>query len=546
MTDLFSKVITNALIFLVITGCDFSKNNDDAEALVHKGLVGAWYHSSDLTRIGSSMWLGKPDVHWDVISGRGNSWSAQWEGYITVPVSGKVNFYAESDRQIIVEIDGAQALHIGGSDDNKEKCTLTMTKDQNYPIRIIYMQHKEGTPFFRVLWSWENHEKQVIPANVLGFTQKQADWWNYRKKPDPSAFDFSKLNIIPAQHHIVYGASGRYAGWPANNGIWSWGNEILVGYNLGYHDPDVSGGHAIRSDMPDSVVLSRSLDGGETWNLEKDANFSGTSVISPGFDFSDPDFAMRIRNDSYFASTDRGKSWQGPFIIKILTKGGNEITALTSRTDYLITGPSECLVFFSVETGLVEADYQDRSFCAVTKDGGKTFHFLGWMTENTDTRSVMSSTVSIAGDHLVSVMRRKHEQRYDDKPAFVSNWIEAAESRDSGVTWNALGKIAETDQGERNGNPPALVKLKDKRLCVAYGYRGYPYGIHMKTSSDNGRTWSNEYVIRHDGATWDVGYPRITINDKGYLVLVYYFTTKEHYEQYIAVSIIDPAELNVD
>ena len=28
---------------------------------------------------------------------------------------------------------------------------------------------------------------------------------------------------------------GRFAGWPANHGIWSWGNEILVGFSAGYH-----------------------------------------------------------------------------------------------------------------------------------------------------------------------------------------------------------------------------------------------------------------------------------------------------------------------
>jgi len=34
---------------------------------------------------------------------------------------------------------------------------------------------------------------------------------------------------------IVYKQQDRFAGWPANNGIWSWGNEIVVGFILGYH-----------------------------------------------------------------------------------------------------------------------------------------------------------------------------------------------------------------------------------------------------------------------------------------------------------------------
>jgi hypothetical protein len=33
---------------------------------------------------------------------------------------------------------------------------------------------------------------------------------------------------------VVYKESGRFGGWPANHGIWSWGNEIVVGFSLGY------------------------------------------------------------------------------------------------------------------------------------------------------------------------------------------------------------------------------------------------------------------------------------------------------------------------
>lgn len=29
---------------------------------------------------------------------------------------------------------------------------------------------------------------------------------------------------------IVYQEAGRFCGWPANHGIWVWGDEILVGY----------------------------------------------------------------------------------------------------------------------------------------------------------------------------------------------------------------------------------------------------------------------------------------------------------------------------
>ena len=38
------------------------------------------------------------------------------------------------------------------------------------------------------------------------------------------------------KHVIVYRNKERYAGWPANYGIWNWGDEIVTGFTLTYHD----------------------------------------------------------------------------------------------------------------------------------------------------------------------------------------------------------------------------------------------------------------------------------------------------------------------
>jgi hypothetical protein len=140
-------------------------------------------------------------------------------------------------------------------------------------------------------------------------------------------------------------------------------------------------------------------------------------------------------------------------------------------------------------------------------------------------------------------VRRKHEERFGERPSLVRNWIEAAESKDSGRSWSSLGKVAETDHGERNGNPPALVRLPDGRLVAAYGYRGRPYGIRMKVSEDGGKSWGEELVVRKDGANWDMGYPRMVLIGEGKLVIIYYFTTNDRYEQHIEASIIELDDL---
>jgi hypothetical protein len=67
----------------------------------------------------------------------------------------------------------------------------------------------------------------------------------------------------------VYRESGRYGGWPANQGIWAWGDEILVGFSAGCHklfDPER---HPIDRERPEEHLLARSLDGGRTWLVEK-------------------------------------------------------------------------------------------------------------------------------------------------------------------------------------------------------------------------------------------------------------------------------------
>jgi hypothetical protein len=62
----------------------------------------------------------------------------------------------------------------------------------------------------------------------------------------------------PAEHHesirhvIVYRLPGRYGGWPANHGIWHWGDEILVGFEAGYFKYNDSR-HSIDWDRPPNI-----------------------------------------------------------------------------------------------------------------------------------------------------------------------------------------------------------------------------------------------------------------------------------------------------
>lgn len=79
--------------------------------------------------------------------------------------------------------------------------------------------------------------------------------------------DGTKLEPKSSKNVIVYYEPGRFGGWPANNGIWHWGKEILVGFELGYYQAKETT-HSYNRDKPKRNVLARSLDGGETWHIE--------------------------------------------------------------------------------------------------------------------------------------------------------------------------------------------------------------------------------------------------------------------------------------
>jgi len=347
-----------------------------------------------------------------------------------------------------------------------------------------------------------------------------------------SARASSRTAPSEAKHVVVYDEPGRFGAWPANHGVWIWGNEIAVGFSRGWykeHDKD----HSIDRAKPSAPALARSLDGGVTWTIEDHPELEqGVAKSPPKLDFQAPNFALRVRDNTFYTSNDRGHHWDGPWAFPDFKVG-----QLTSRTDYLVQGPQDCLFFLSVTDKRVQAGIADRAFAVRTTDGGKTFKFLGWMTgdEPILARAAMPATVRAADGSLVSLLRRRFDLKTGYRNEF--DWIDAYGSANDGIDWHFLSRVAYTDLGERNGNPPSLVRLPDGRLVAAYGVRYDPCGIRARVSRDNGRTWGAELVLRDDGRKWDLGYCRSVVRPDGRIVTIYYFTTAEHPEPHIEASI---------
>jgi hypothetical protein len=370
----------------------------------------------------------------------------------------------------------------------------------------------------------------------------------------PSASnDQTKLpDAVHTEHVKIFAQTGRFGGWPANHGIWSWGNEILVGFSIGYYKDLGPERHNIDRERPEEHVLARSLDGGKTWTLEypkKQGVLIGTAkmrhgtlptdvkeaepVDCPGgINFKHPDFAMTCRMadtnqgvSRFYYSYDRGKTWKGPFKLPLFGQPG-----IAARTDYIVDGPSSCLLFL---TASKKNEREGRVICGATADGGKTWNLRGMIGPEPDGYSIMPSTVRLGPKSLLTTIRRLEKV----KPS----WIEAWSSDDDGKTWTiANPRIAETGEG----NPPALLKLADGRICVTYGVRSAPYRMASKFSVDGGKSWSNELVLRADGGNRDLGYPRSVQRPDGKVLTIYYFWDKPSGpERYIAVTVWDPAEV---
>lgn len=351
---------------------------------------------------------------------------------------------------------------------------------------------------------------------------------------------------------VVYSNPKEFAGWPANEGMWSWGDEMLVGFEVAAFS-EQEGDHSVDRESHKRIVFARSLDGGKTWKAEEHPEigspmYLGDSdkyrqdddqkpVPSPGgFDFSKPDFAMKLRGTTFYTSVDRGHKWQGPYL---LPEFGYDSEA---RTSYIPTGKDSCLIFMTGRVGPKDGLRYARSCVLETTDGGKTFQFLSWLGEDIGLEvpkgkdknqaenifSIMPSAVHLEGKRYVCAVRQRIDKR---------KWTDIFESTDGGKSWT---KISTLEKG--SSNPATLVHLDGEKIAAVYGNRrSKPLGLAAKLSSDGGKTWSDEIVLRSDALKWDLGYTRAVRRPDGAIVSTYYYVTEDIPQNFIAATIWNPS-----
>lgn len=283
---------------------------------------------------------------------------------------------------------------------------------------------------------------------------------------------------------IIFSEKETYAGWPANHGLWQWGNEIIVGFIHGKYN--VGGMHNVVGELKFSQL--RSLDYGQTWEFEETIIKERLGDLIEYTPHEGDIFRIRgsydhggdylKRRGGFFASNDRGKTWRGPFDFKglDLDKGEHENSSRTCIADGI----------FYLTMRNIRDWASDFVTPAVFKDG--KFEFINEMALKADHRRAMPSVAVLNG---VTCMAVRTKCGLSPEGIEIYKW-------DNG--WHYTHSV---DTGNSNGNPPSMI-CKNNVLYCLYGNRKTRY-LRCVSTKDL-KNWDEREI--HRSRTSDFGYCR--------------------------------------
>ena len=116
-----------------------------------------------------------------------------------------------------------------------------------------------------------------------------------------------------------------------------------------------------------------------------------------------------------------------------------------------------------------------------------------------------------------------------------------SKSTDGGTTWSTPTPLCK-------GYPASAMCLPNDRIFLTYGYRfANQHGVRAQLLTQTGEPIENsEIIIRNDGATFDLGYPKTCLLPNGQIYLTYYINRKIDASDTTAPRYIEGCILNHD
>lgn len=151
-----------------------------------------------------------------------------------------------------------------------------------------------------------------------------------------------------------------------------------------------------------------------------------------------------------------------------------------------------------------------NGFCE-SNDDGQSWHWLATLPARDGDKAEEYHelhAVETKSGKLIAHIRNENANHRDETLQ--------SESHDGGRTWATPHPIGVW------GLPSHLLRLRDGRLLMSYGYRRPPFGNQARVSADEGLTWSEPLIISGDGAGGDLGYPSTVELSDGRLLTVWY------------------------
>jgi hypothetical protein len=385
------------------------------------------------------------------------------------------------------------------------------------------------------------------------------------------------VELAHVEHIKLHGSKDTYCGHPRQGGIFNFGGgEIVVIHNhapCSYQKPEDVHHDEFGYHSRAVVLLQRSLDSGQTWPEdltvrvwneaapleERRRRLFIESTVREALDMSRPESGFYFgrswcgeeRADGShrlicFAlrTPDKGYTWETvPTIVRPpvhlgwVHKDNHPVVHMPDGTFLgAMTGgggsiPGQVLLYGSDDDGLswnylseIARDphgdgrptyagllllASGRLLCFMLQLGGRG-HFLGMN---------YSDDGGYSWSQLVPIVRWGH-----------SPWVAARAARSwrSGREGVGVGadKLWEYPSFKFYRSPWPLT-LQDGRILVLFARRTPPFGVGGVVSEDNGTTWSQEFVVRDDGSSPDVGYPVATQLEDGRVFAAYYFTLED-------------------